>query len=87
MLQGWGALVQGQVQRRSAKHAVAALQRFCELGGSPDNRMVDMVVGLCLGQRDRYHAVQVRPVQAGQLLPTLSGCLGCLPSGCHCPAP
>ena len=58
-MQSWGALVAGHVQQRAVPEAVAALARFCQLGGQPDSRMVDAVVGLCLAQRDRHHAVKV----------------------------
>lgn len=58
-VQGWGALVAGHVQQRALPEATAVLARFCELGGCPDARMVDGIVGLCMLQRDRRHAAKV----------------------------
>lgn len=82
-MQGWGALVAGHVQQRALPEATAVLARFCELGGCPDARMVDGIVGLCMLQRDRRHAAKVRAAGAvaagmGKLLVHGRGALSCL---------
>ena len=59
IVRSWGAVLAGHVAHRSMPRAAAVLRRFCELGGTPDERMINDIVGLCLQLRDRSYADQV----------------------------